>query len=155
MRIVQSCEDCLYKKQEHIALSIPDEIKRQEYLDTVRNILDTRSENDSSPYIVSLFRELQVKYGVPLSIFPKEKYNSMLLALEADIEKEINTSDDPLRTAILYSRVGNYIDFGAMNTVDDDILLKLISEVRNSTLDDAVYAGFLEECEKGREFLLI
>jgi len=155
MRIEKSCEDCLYKKQVHIALNIKDEPKRNEYIARVREILDNRNDQDSSPYLVSLFRVLQEEYGIPGTIFPKEKYNSLLLDLEERIEKEIEDSEDPLYTSILFSRIGNYIDFGAMNTVDDDILIKLINEAGNTELDRKVYVDFLSQCASGSEFLLI
>lgn len=155
MRIEKSCEDCLYKKQVRIAQNIEDEAKRNEYIARVREILDNRNENDCSPYMVSLFRKLQSEYGIPGGIFPKEKYNSLLLGLEERIEKEIEKSRDPLCTAILFSRIGNYIDFGAMNTVDDDILIKLLNEAGNTELDEKVYVDFVSQCSLGSEFLLI
>lgn len=155
MRIEKSCEECLYKKQVHIAENIKDEALRQEYVQRVREILDTRDENDCSPYIVSKFRKMQEEFGIPGTIFPKEKYNRMMLELEERIEREIAKSDDPLRTSILFARVGNYIDFGAMNTVDDDVLIKLINGVNTESLEESVYVDFVSQCATGRNLLLI
>lgn len=155
MRIEKRCEECLYKKQVHIAENIKDEALRQEYVQRIREILDTRDENDCSPYIVSKFRKMQEEFGIPGTIFPKEKYNRMMLELEERIEREIAKSDDPLRTSILFARVGNYIDFGAMNTVDDDVLIKLINGVNTESLEESVYVDFVSQCVTGRNLLLI
>lgn len=155
MRIEKSCEECLYKKQVHIAEKIKDEALRQEYVQRVREILDTRDENDCSPYIVSKFRKMQEEFGIPGTIFPKEKYNRMMLELEERIEREIAKSDDPLRTSILFARVGNYIDFGAMNTIDDDVLIKLLNSVNTESLEESVYVDFVSQCAARRNLLLI
>lgn len=155
MRIIKSCEDCLYERQINIAESIADPAMRASYISAVRNILDNRSVEDSSPYIVSLFRKLQAEYGIPSDIFPKDKYNRLILDNEERIAEIINASVDPLYTAMLYSRIGNYIDFGAMNTVDDDILMKLIDEASRNTLDENVYRSFLKDCSGAESFLLL
>lgn len=155
MRIIKSCEECLYDRQVNIAKGISDPAGRTAYINAVKNILDNRSDEDSSPYIVSLFRELQAEYGIPSDVFPKDKYNRLILDNEERIAEIIDASDDPLYTAMLYSRIGNYIDFGAMNTVDDDILMKLINEASRNTLDEEVYKSFLEDCSNAGSFLLL
>ena len=50
---------------------------------------------------------------------------------------------------------GNYIDFGAMNEVDEDTFLGLFDRVDMQERDVPVYRSFLNACEKASEFLLI
>lgn len=155
MKIIPSCEKCLYEKQEKVALRIDDEKKRAEFLEEIRGILRNREEEDCSPYMVSLFNEVQRKYGLSAAVFPREKYNRMIMDLEDQIEERITEAEDPLATALLYARIGNYIDFGAMNTVDDDVLMSLLEEAEQQPLDAEVYAKFCQECESGKTFLLL
>ena len=55
MRISESCARCLYDRQ----LNRTD---NAEYLAEIRALLDNRSENDTSPYMVYLFNRIYVKY---------------------------------------------------------------------------------------------
>lgn len=157
MRIIPSCEKCLYDRQVNIAQSISDETARESYLIEIREILTNRREEDSAPYMVYCFKEVQKKYFESLDIFPdiKQQYNSLMLDMEAEIEARIEGAADPLETAIIYARIGNYIDFGAMNHVDQSELLKLLEEESQVRLDRVAYEAFCKECEKGKHFLLL
>lgn len=155
MRVIDSCDKCLYDKRVFIAQSIADETKRAEYLKEIRAILDNRDPEDSAPYLVSLFEQVQKKYDIPEKFYPKEQYNSIIMDVESQIEAEIEAAADPLEMAIVFARIGNYIDFGAMNTVDPDILMKMIKEDHGVGLDADVYAQFIADCEKGHTFVLL
>ena len=155
MRIIPSCEACLYDKQAKLANHISDEAKRLQFLAEIQSILDNRDEDDPSPYIVHLFHQVQKRYGISSTAFPKEKYNRLILSLEEQLEQTILDSSDPLATSISLARVGNYIDFGAMNQVDDDILLTLIEEAKRTPLAPDTYEQFLMACKAGKTFLLL
>lgn len=50
MRIIDSCAKCLYDKQRHLT-------EDGEYLKEVKNMIDSRRENDTAPYLLYLFTE--------------------------------------------------------------------------------------------------
>lgn len=156
MRIIPSCEQCLYERQESIAQTIEDKEDREKYLAEVKEALANRKEEDSAPYMVYCFGRILKKYCMDSNIFPdiKRQYNSLMLAMEAEIEAKIEAAPDPLEAAIVYARIGNYIDFGAMNHVDRGELISLLEEESQVRLDKAVYEAFCEECAKARRFLL-
>ena len=54
----------------------------------------------------------------------------MMLEAEERIRSRIIQAEDPVYHAILYARVGNYIDFGAMGSVSDEKLRELIAKAR-------------------------
>ena len=157
MRIVPSCEACLYERQVQIAQTISDDGVREKYLGEIRETLANRKEEDSAPYMVYCFKQILKKYCEGVDIYPeiKTQYNSLMLSMEAEIEAKIEASPDPLETSIIYARIGNYIDFGAMNHVDQTELLRLLEEESQVRLDKAVYEAFCEECARGRKFLLL
>lgn len=77
-------------------------------------------------------------------------------------EKQLRLSDnkdyqakDPLRKALIYARVGNYIDFGAMKHVDTNQFLALLAKEDNDNLDDDTYARFLERLSQAKTLLLL
>ena len=75
--------------------------------------------------------------------------------MENDLRCEIEASADPLAKALIMSRIGNYIDFGAMDRVDQNEFMTLFKDTGMQERDVPVYEAFLRECEKGSSFLLI
>ena len=150
MRITESCAECLYDRQKRLT-------ENKEYLAEIKSIIDNRSEDDTAPYLVYLFNKAYEKYFGKKASYKdiKQKYNDLVLAVEESIRKRIESSEDPLAKALVYARVGNYIDFGAMNTVDDEKFLSLLDgvEVQDHELD--VIESFKNQCKNAHKFLLI
>ncbi|WP_028515924.1 damage-control phosphatase ARMT1 family protein [Ruminococcus flavefaciens] len=150
MRISQSCAECLYKRQKN-------KTDNTEYLAEIKALLDNRKETDTSPYMVYLFNKVHVRYfgkGADYSII-KKQYNDLVLAMEDSLRHEINSAEEPLAKAMMMSRAGNYIDFGAMNSVDRDEFLSLFSNTEMREDDRKTYESFLRECTDAKTFLLI
>ena len=99
----------------------------KDYLSEVKAILDNRAEDVTSPQLVAEFNRLHEKYLGPLPDYKdeKKKYNDLVLSMEDDLRVEIEESTDPLATAIVMSRIGNYIDFAALDQVDTETFLGL------------------------------
>ena len=150
MRISESCARCLYEKQ----LNKTD---NEEYLAKIKDLLDNRGEGDTSPYMAYLFNKVHEKYFGKGADYKdiKKKYNDLVLGMESDLRSEIEKSDDPLAKALIMSRIGNYIDFGAMNHVDQNEFMTLFRETSMQARDIPVYEAFLKECEAGSSFLLV
>ncbi|MBQ6035543.1 MAG: DUF89 family protein [Ruminococcus sp.] len=150
MRISQSCAECLYNRQKN-------KTDNTEYLAEIKSLLDNRKETDTSPYMVYLFNKVHVRYfgkGADYSAI-KKQYNDLVLAMEDSLRHEINSAEEPLAKAMMMSRAGNYIDFGAMNSVDRDEFLSLFSNTEMREDDRKTYESFLRECTDAKTFLLI
>lgn len=65
-----------------------------------------------------------------------------MLNVEASVEEKIRTSADPLETALLYARIGNYIDFAALENVSQETMLKLLENENQEPLSQTEYANF-------------
>lgn len=150
MRINESCAACLYDKQRH---RTDDTV----YLAEVKRLIDTRRETDTAPYLVYLFdRAYEEHFGKRASYREiKKQYNDLALSMEEALRREIEASPRPLETALLYARIGNYIDFGAMNHVDEQTFLRLFENVKASEHDAAVLESLFRQCEDAKSFLLI
>lgn len=59
----------------------------------------------------------------------KSRYNRKILELENEITEIINRNENPLKTALKISILGNLIDFAGKNRVDDKAILKRIRDV--------------------------
>lgn len=150
MRISESCAKCLYDKQKN-------KTNDDAYLAEVKQIIDNRRENDTSPYLVYLFNKVHTRmfgHGADYKDI-KKKYNDLVLSMEDKLRSEIEASPDPLAKALMISRIGNYIDFGAMNHVDEDTFLGLFGETEMRDGDIRTYRSFKKNCENAKNFLLI
>ena len=150
MRIIDSCAQCLYDRQANIT-------DNKEYLARIKKLLVERDENDTAPYMVYQFNKVYEEYFGKKASFQevKKQYNDLVLSMEDSIRREIVNAKDPLAKAFLYARVGNYIDFGAMNSVDEKTFIALLDDVRLSDDDEKTYASFICQCESAERFLLI
>ncbi|MCR5098060.1 MAG: ARMT1-like domain-containing protein [Lachnospiraceae bacterium] len=150
MRFNDNCAKCMYDRQ-------VKKTNNQEYLAEIKKVLDNRPDDITSPQIVDAFNRLHEKYLGPLPSFSKEKeeYNDLVLSMENDLRNEIETSEDPLATAIVMSRIGNYIDFGALNKVDKGTFLGLFSDTKLREDEKVVYESFCRKCSAAEGFLLL
>ncbi len=150
MRISESCAACLYDRQKN-------KTDDEEYLSEIRELLEHRKETDTSPYMVYLFNKVhERRFGAGADYKDiKKHYNDLVLGMEDSLRDRIEKSEDPLAAALIMARIGNYIDFGAMNSVDKDEFLSLFSDTEMRDDDRKTYASFLEACENGRSFLLV
>ena len=150
MRVIESCAECLYDKQYHLS-------QDEGYLAEVKEILKNRRENDTSPYMVYLFNQAYEKrFGKRASYREvKKKYNDLVLSMEESIRKKIELADDPLSESLVYARIGNYIDFGAMNHVDEQTFLSLFDDVGVHQRDSAAVESFVRQCSEAQKFLLL
>ena len=139
MRISESCAKCLYDKQQN-------KTDNEEYLAKIKELLDNRREEDTSPYMVYLFNKVHEEFFGKAADYKeiKKKYNDLVLSMENDLRSEIEKSDDPLAKAFIMSRIGNYIDFGAMNHVDQNEFMTLFKDTEMQERDIPVYKEFLE-----------
>ncbi len=150
MRIPEICARCLYDRQ-------AERSDNAEYLSEIKEMIDNRSEDDTTAYMVYLFNHVHEKYyGAGLDYTDiKKQFNDLLLGMEERLRNETEGAPDPLERSIAMARIGNYIDFGAMNHVDQAEFLELFHDIEFSDNDKKTYESFLRECAGGKQFLLI
>lgn len=150
MRVSESCAQCLFDRQKN-------RTQNQDYLNTIKTILDNRSDSDTSPLLVYRFnQEYEKRFGKTDGYAEvKKHYNDLMTGIEKTLRIRIDSSDDPLKTALALSRTGNYIDYGAMDHVDEATCLSLVENATLTEADEAVYGHFLESCARAKSFLLI
>ena len=150
MRISEKCAECLYERQKN-------KTNNAEYLAEIKRLLDNRKETDTSPYMVYLFNKTHLRFFGEIADYSaiKKQYNDLVLSMEDSLRNEINAAADSLGTALIMARIGNYIDFGAMSSIDSDEFLKLFSNTAMREDDRLTYEAFLRECADAETFLLI
>ena len=150
MRIPESCAECLYDRQRA-------RCQDEEYLAQVKKLIEERGENDTSPLLVYRFNTEYVKrFGKTAGYADvKRHYNDLMLKLEDRFRIRIESSQDPVETALALARAANYIDFGAMNHVDEDTCLGLLEGAALRKDEREVFRHLMAECLDAHRFLLI
>ncbi len=150
MRIPESCAECLYDRQRA-------RCQDEEYLAQVKKLIEERGENDTSPLLVYRFNTEYVKrFGKTAGYADvKRHYNDLMLKLEDRFRIRIESSQDPVETALALARAANYIDFGAMNHVDEDTCLGLLEGAALRKDERKVFRHLMAECSDAQRFLLI
>ena len=140
MKVGEACAKCLWDRQ-------CERTDDRDYLEEVRSIIDNRGENDSAPYLVFLFNEAHEKrFGKGMSYREiKKTFNDLVLSMEDEIRKNIESAPDPLAAALAFARIGNYIDFAALSRVDSDTLLELLDDAKLRKEESGTLASFRDQ----------
>ena len=150
MKLTSSCVKCMYDRQ----LLKTD---NKEYLSEVKNILDNRDENACSAQMNFAFNKAYEKYIGPMPSYRdiNKKYNDLVLSMEQGLEEKIEASDNPLATALVMARIGNYIDFGVMQEVDERTFLDMFSDTDMRENELTTFESFCKQCSSAKTFLLL
>jgi len=131
--------------------------KRRRLRKEVMKIISASPADETSPNLnARVMRFLKSRLGLGDIYYDiKKEYNRYLLTLEDDILGKIHGSKDSLLTALKYAMTGNFIDFGAMNSVDKGELRRLIENAPDQSIDPGQYAGFREELGRARKIVYL
>lgn len=157
MRLNSMCIRCLFDKQQARLENFTEEEKKTAYMKEVAKLIAESDDETTSAYLVYQFNKVYRRYfGEPQDYSEiKKEYNAYVLAMEEELYGEVLRAKDPLAQAIVYARIGNYIDFGAMQYVEKKVFLELFRDEKKNSLDQAVYEQFLQDCRNGKRFLLV
>lgn len=145
MKLNPYCMCCAVNKQEEKIRKFPDMDKKTEYMKKVMSILSSAEEQDCSPSLSVEIKKLYSEFwNCPAEDYTeiKKEFNQLMLNVEASVEEKIRTSADPLETVLLYARIGNYIDFAALENVSQETMLKLLENENQEPLSQTEYANF-------------
>ena len=160
-----ACVSCLIKKQiDRYPASAPRE-QVLTYMRRLGELMASLPDRTGGPAIMEAITDIrrevfgdtarEVEADYPAI---KRHFNALMLETVArqGIFERIMTSPDPLRTALGYAMTGNFIDFGAMDSVDEEKLAALLdqSEERVSA-DLPAYAALRANLQTARRLVLL
>lgn len=136
-RLDSECIKCLLNKYLNKLPTEPGEEQRFLYFQRLLKLICEADVSVSAPEIVAevnkLQREMFGKWEEYTEI--KKHYNGLLLSMEDGLTDKIRASEDPLKTAVAYSMMGNYIDFGVMDSVEESKLAELLENSHGMEFD--------------------
>lgn len=148
---MKASSECIYciinKSYELFCKYVDDEEERFIFTKKVLKEISSYPDDMTAPFLNSKIMKILKKNINIDDLYLKEKevYNNKMLLIEEEIMDSINNSDDKLLSALKYSMVGNFIDFGAIKYIDDKLLDKIIDTALKQDIDISTYEIFKKE----------
>lgn len=156
MEMSEYCAACLLRKRlnDHPADADPKRIEA--YRRRVRAIIEENPHETSAEKDYEICVAHDEIFGASMD-FPaiKRHFNDLMLQLEPVMRAGVARAEDPLRRAIQYAMTGNFIDFAAMDSVDEGQLRRLMDEGGGFPVEDKLLDGFRREIMGSRRLLYI
>lgn len=154
-KLKPQCISCLKSKH----LTAPDnfsEEQKQAYTQGILEIIDSADKHLSAPVIVEKINEYKESMGIFAEYSEiKENFNSYMLSLENDIQNRIETSQNSLKAALLYAIAGNFIDFGALDSVAVEKLNEVLNSSQSISIKEKNFASFKNEVLSAKNIVYI
>lgn len=143
MIINEECKKCQIKRNINKYPIDATEGKITEYQYEVKEIVKN-SDGLSTPQVAEKMDNLrQELFGNVMDYTEiKQHYNQLMLDHFPYMKNKVDTSENHLKTAIQYAMVGNYIDFGALENVNEDELKAQLDEAININIDSKLLDVF-------------
>ncbi len=159
------CVSCLIKKQIDIYPASAPREQTLTYMRRLGELMASLPDRTGGPVIMeaitdirrevfgSAAAEVERDYGAIKTHF--NRLMSELVASEG-ISSRIWTEDDPLRAALGYAMTGNFIDFGAMDSVDEGKLRALLADATDRVdASDPAYGSLRRELAVAHRLTLL
>ncbi len=164
-RLDPACVSCLVKKQidRYPPTASPDEVML--YLRRLGALIADLPTHAGGPHVMEAITRLRYElFGDAARAMDgdyapiKTHFNTLMAAtvITRDLRGRIKADPDPLRVALGYAMVGNFIDFGAMDSVDEQKLAALLDRApAEIPADHPVLLALKDELAHAREAVLL
>ncbi len=158
MRANLTCINCMLEKAERNYLTYDQEEEGMLlFMKEVYGEIANAHIQDTAPLIYSKINAiLEKKFDVGDPFYTQKRhYNQFLMRKEMEIYKRIQTADDQLKSALQFAMIGNLIDFGAMDEVDEEKLESMIEQADEQILDAKTLKYFRRELELNHKLVYL
>lgn len=131
--------------------------QKVEYMQRVLKVLAEAPEKYGAPVIVRTINQIQDEmFGMKQDYAQiKRHYNQVMLNHEEQVKSKLAQSDDPIKTGIQYAMIGNYIDFGARISVNEEQLTELLNDSDRFVIDEKQYGELTDDLESAHKMVYL
>ena len=157
IRLNPGCISCLIKSRLE---DFPEDTPREKQILYMQRVLKEISEapkSVSAPVIVRTINEIQKDmFGYNKDFtHVKAYFNELMLGKVPAIQQKLEESADSLKLAIQYAMTGNYIDFGAMEKVDENELQRFLDDSHNNFVNATEYEAIKNDISNAKEIVYL
>lgn len=151
------CISCILSKEEQSIRQFPDEERKSEYMHLVLEVLYQYGRTESSPGLTERLARLYRDFWGEDRDYTAQKhqYNQLLLQMEKKLEQKIQNATEPLKECIKYVCAANYIDFSAVEHVNEDTLEELLENAVGQTVPEEEYQIFRTDLKNARTLVYL
>lgn len=144
VRLDPECIRCLLKKHLNAAPKGTPQEKNVQYMQRMLRLIADASIYEGAPVLVHAIEALQREMFGTSRDYSGEKaaFSALMLSLEEKIHAAIEAAPDPLYAAVQYAMIGNYIDSGAQEHIDEAMLSALLEDSARFVPQAEAYAAF-------------
>ena len=138
IRLYPECIKCLLSKQLEKCPEDAPLDKKVEYSQKVLQVVANAPHNVSAPVLAREMYDIQKEmFGICVDYTEiKSYFNRLMLNLEDKLWKSILEAKEPLKQAVQYAMIGNYIDFAAVKNVDEKALLSFLDKAKDEKVNE-------------------
>lgn len=150
------CNDCLLGKRLNDTPfgAAPEAVAA--YQGRVREIVENHPELSSPEKDYAINLAYEAFFGPMKDFGPvKRHFNALMMAMEPSMMDGVRAAEDPLRRAVQYGMTGNFIDFAAMDSVDEGRLRQLIAQSDRIPVPEDVLEALRRDVMRARRLTCI
>lgn len=157
MNASSMCVSCIISKQEKLIRQFSDEAGKSEYMHRILEIFYRHGQTQSAPWIAEQINHLYQDFWGQEEDYAeqKQRYNRLLLDMESEIERRIQSAHDPFRECIKYVCAANYIDFSAVEHVNEQTFEKLLKKAEHECISSEEYQAFRRDLERAGKLVYL
>ncbi len=157
IRLNSECIKCLLNKYLNKLPCGMNEETKVEYFQEMLKIISKADSSLSAPEIVAEVSELQkAMFGKEEDFTELKKYyNALMDSLCQSLSENIMKANDGFRLAMSYSMIGNYIDFGSMDSIDETELKQMLQTASDINFDSVEYENLKADLSKSQKLAFI
>lgn len=156
MGLQSECLDCIVNMQ---ADKYPPDCSEEQklfYKQKVFKVLSEAKPSESAPLLIKRIADIQKElFGKSTDYTEiKQFYNQYVMGKMPKIKKHIIQAEDALLRAVQYSLTGNFIDFGAMKSVDNNKFEQLLENASLIQLGEE-YQNLRDELQHAKRLVIL
>lgn len=158
MKFSTYCIECLVRRQAKLLHAQNDEEKALACMKEMLQAIVDAPDDVAAPFVVEHFNRIFARYFSDADRYAqiKRDSNAYILKRAEQIRAVIASADDPVLMGLRYARIGNYIDFGALDgNVSDAQLDLLLDKAQDDPIDPVEYANYTADLSRAKKFLYL
>lgn len=152
-RMHSECIKCLLNKFLKNMPADKDEEYNLFFIQTLLKVLSEAKLTDSAPIVMNRIEKALGARGD----FTKEKlyFNRLLMDKQDFIREKIADSFEPLKLAVKFAQLGNYIDFGALDSVSEEVLESRLNSADETVIDEKEFENLKKDLEGAKRLVYL
>lgn len=153
MKLYPECISCLVAQQERFTTDY-EEDWRVAYMREALVHIGSQGPEHHAAWISAELADLRERYFGKQEKMNAEKvkFNRLVMEMEETLSKEIQAAEDPLKAAMEYSIMANYIDFSCLTEVSSEAFMEFFQK-EGEMLDEVEYQNFLTDMDNAKTFI--